>query len=122
MTVRSLLVAAPRWLILSCAVFALTLGVAACDSGGGDGTDLSADDGLASGDGASGDGALDEAGAPTDDELDDPVDEPELDPWSPGPDCLFDEAMVGKDIGDHLQNISVLTYTGDRYDLHQSCG
>ncbi len=43
-------------------------------------------------------------------------------PFTLGPNCAIDESKYGKKIGDTIGNITLLTYEGERYDLHANCG
>ena len=113
---------------LGITALALALALAGCDSGGGDasGTDgpsATSGDGIGdpggSGDPGAGAGAGEGAAAGGGEDLTE-AEGPA--PWAPGAECAFDEALAGKDLGDQLENVSLLTYQGDRYDLHQNCG
>ncbi len=110
-------------LVVAIAACSLALTVVGCDSGGGESdTDLSGGADLGSDDsGALDDGAATASATGVTDE--DPIeDEVVIESWAVGPDCAFDEELAGKGLNKHLENVSLLTYQGDRYDLHQNCG
>lgn len=43
-------------------------------------------------------------------------------PFTLGPTCAIDPDKYGRKIGDTVNNITLLTYQGERYDLHANCG
>lgn len=109
-------------LVVAIAACSLALTCVGCDSESDDGAS-GMDDGADLGAGDS--GTLDDgrATAETGANDEDPIaDEVVIEPWAVGPDCLFDEELAGKGLGKHLENVSLVTYEGDRYDLHQNCG
>ena len=41
---------------------------------------------------------------------------------APAPQCDYDPALAGKNVGDHVENIKVKDSEGNKYELHANCG